>query len=90
MSILTTRNLATRLLAVPRLTAGVYYTDISYTTRANESKLNEGLSKRFEALALENGESPPETGRDHDFTLTVFSVQNEIALPGWLHQTFVL
>ncbi len=41
-------------------------------------------------ITLENGESPPETGRDHDFTLTVFSVQNEIALPGWLNQTFVL
>ena len=55
MSILTTRNLATRLLAVPRLTAGIYYTDISYTTRSNESKLNEGLSKRFQVLAFENG-----------------------------------
>lgn len=48
------------------------------------------LERLHVTITLENGELPPDTGLEHDFTLTVFSVQNEITLPSWLNQTFVL
>jgi hypothetical protein len=41
-------------------------------------------------ITLENGVMPPDTGVPHDFTLTVFSVANELSIPSWLRQTFVL
>lgn len=48
------------------------------------------LERLHVTITLENGELPPDTGLEHDFTLTCFSVQNEITLPSWLNQTFVL
>jgi hypothetical protein len=59
-------------------------------TRLLSTQPVRSLERLRVTITLENGEQPPETGRDHDFTLTVFSVQNEINLPSWLNQTFVL
>jgi hypothetical protein len=51
----TTRNVATRLLATPRNTAGVYFADLTYTTRANESALNANLQARIQTFARQTG-----------------------------------
>lgn len=55
MATLTTRNVGTRLLTTPRLTTGIYYADLTYTARANESVMNANLKKRIQALALTTG-----------------------------------
>lgn len=42
-------------------------------------------------LTLENGVVPPVfQGLDHEFTLTVFSLANEVYVPRWIKQIFVL
>lgn len=48
------------------------------------------LTRLHITITLENGVLPPDNGLDHDFTLTTFSVANEIVIPKWLNQTFVL
>ena len=42
-------------------------------------------------IRLEGGVIPPDlTGLEHDITFTVFSVANEVVVPSWVNQVFVL
>lgn len=59
-------------------------------TRLLSSAPIRNLQKIRVRITLENGSVPPDTGANHDFTLTTFSVANEITLPKWLRQVFVL
>lgn len=59
-------------------------------TRLLSSEPIRSLRRLRVTITLEGGVLPPDTGLDHDFTLTTFSVANEIVLPKWLNQTFVL
>lgn len=55
---MTSRNVATRMTTAPRKTAGLYYVDVSFTGRANESVLNIAFCGRLDNLAERNGGVP--------------------------------
>jgi hypothetical protein len=80
-----------RIYMVDSISAGSVRNDIDITrTRLLSSQPLRSLNRLRVRITLENGVMPPDTGVSHDFTLTVFSVANELNVPSWLRQTFVL
>lgn len=81
-----------RIYVTDSLSAGSVRNDLDITrTRLLSSQPLRTLTRLRVRITLENGVVPPDTGAPHDFTLTVFSIANEInAVPSWLRQTFVL
>jgi hypothetical protein len=80
-----------RIYVSDSLSAGSIRNDLDITrTRLLSSQPIRVLNRIRVRITLENGSVPPDTNVPHDFTLTVFSVANELSVPSWLHQTFVL
>lgn len=80
-----------RIYITDQQSYGSVRNDLDITrTRLLSSRPIRTLQRLHVYITLENGAVPPDTGVDHDFTLTTFSVSNEISLPKWLNQTFVL
>jgi hypothetical protein len=59
-------------------------------TRLLSSQPIRNLKRLHIRINLENGLVPPDSPYGHDFTLTVFSVANEITVQKWIKQVFVL
>lgn len=60
-------------------------------TRLLSSQPIRNLRRLHVRITLANGSLPPPSNLNHDFTLTVFSIANEIAaVPKWIKQVFVM
>lgn len=79
------------------MTDNVYYGTVRNDPNLTRTRLLSSqpirVLKNFRVqLFLENNVVPPVSGSqlDHEFTLTVFSLANEVEVPSWMHQTFVI
>jgi hypothetical protein len=59
-------------------------------TRLLSSQPIRNLKRLRVRITLQNGAIPPPSNIDHDFTLTVFSIANELTVPKWMNQVFVM
>lgn len=81
-----------RIYATNNLYYGSVRNDPCITrTRLLSSKPLRRVQRLGIRITLEGGVVPPVfEGRDHELTLTVFALSNEVTVPGWVRQLFVL